>query len=203
MPIWTFVRHGQSEANAAGWFAGKKDSPLTELGREQAIAARGNLSADPVRAYCSDLSRARQTAQLLLEGRDTPLVEYPQLQERTVGDWEGQPIAELAFESLAILEQWRGRPPNGESLADAALRALPLLAELDDGRDALIVAHGALIRCLVGLVDDRPRERIGHYKPRNCEFIERDLTVGSWGSLLENVRAEVAVPEVVESPQHS
>ena len=33
-----FVRHGESEANRDRVFSGRRDSPLTERGRQQAVA---------------------------------------------------------------------------------------------------------------------------------------------------------------------
>lgn len=74
MPLWTFVRHGQSVANLEGWLAGHHDAPLTEQGRAEARAARMGLTElRPTRAFCSDLSRAHQTARLLLAEVEIPL----------------------------------------------------------------------------------------------------------------------------------
>ena len=72
-----FVRHGESEANAAHRFSGRSDSPLTERGRAQARAAARRLSAYDVTAVVSSpLLRARQTAERLMENWKAPL---PQL----------------------------------------------------------------------------------------------------------------------------
>ena len=59
------VRHGQSEANAAGLLIGRADSPLTELGHRQAAALGEALAARapaPAALLTSPLQRARQTA---------------------------------------------------------------------------------------------------------------------------------------------
>lgn len=80
-----FVRHGQSEANAAHIHAGQFDTPLTALGREQATEAGkhiANISFDKI--YSSDLSRAKNTAELAIPG-----CEYEtdaRLREISVGD---------------------------------------------------------------------------------------------------------------------
>ena len=80
MATWVFVRHGQSEANRDGWFAGQLDAPLTPLGIEQARQAR-ELLADYAfeRAVSSDLCRAHATAEIILKGRDLSLVQTSQL----------------------------------------------------------------------------------------------------------------------------
>ena len=60
------VRHGQSEWNAVKRWQGIADSPLTRLGRRQALAiGRSLASADGVEfsaVASSDLSRASETA---------------------------------------------------------------------------------------------------------------------------------------------
>jgi broad specificity phosphatase PhoE len=60
-----FVRHGQSEANEAGRFAGTTNSPLTDNGRLDAFEIAAKLKAmgvRPSRIVSSSLSRARDTA---------------------------------------------------------------------------------------------------------------------------------------------
>src|ERR671932_2860103 len=62
------VRHGESTWNAEERLQGQLDPPLSERGREQALALRAaaDLSGfPPERTICSDLSRARETAELL------------------------------------------------------------------------------------------------------------------------------------------
>ena len=58
-----FIRHGQSEGNRLHLHCGWSDTPLSELGHQQARAANAYLKDIPFdRIYCSDLPRARQTA---------------------------------------------------------------------------------------------------------------------------------------------
>jgi len=67
-----FVRHGQSEANAARTYSGWSHVPLTEKGLADAAKAGKilqNVHFDKV--YSSDLKRARQTCEAALPG-----VEY-------------------------------------------------------------------------------------------------------------------------------
>jgi len=182
MPQWTFVRHGESEANRDGWFAGQIDAPLTALGIEQAEAAGAAMDSHQwPRAFTSDLQRAHQTALRILAGRSTPLTITPALRERGCGEWGGRPAQELIETGdIACFDTWDGRPPGGESLRDTAERALRYLAGVDDGRDALVVVHGALIRAVIGLVDGRPVDEIGAWKPRNTEIVERSLSVGTF-----------------------
>lgn len=66
MPLY-FLRHGESQANLNGLFAGQKEnSPLTDLGRQQAQAAAKTLQGRHITAIVSSpLERARQTAAIV------------------------------------------------------------------------------------------------------------------------------------------
>lgn len=192
MPLWTFVRHGESEANRDRWFAGHTDAHLTETGAEQARAARDAVAAvSKARAFSSDLQRARRTAEILLgDPPAVPLHSVPELRERSCGDWEGKPWTELVdLDGLTVLETWSGRPPAGESLRDVAARALAYLASVDDGQDTLVVVHGALIRSVVGVLDGTPPAEIGRWKPANCEVVSRELPTGRMADALKTLPA--------------
>lgn len=62
-----FIRHGESVANTEGRLQGQMDSPLTDLGREQAHALARRLVREcwPVSSiHSSDLRRAAETAEI-------------------------------------------------------------------------------------------------------------------------------------------
>src|SRR5919106_799551 len=60
------VRHGESTWNSEERLQGQLDPPLSDRGREQARALAPILEALPEeRIVCSDLARARETAELL------------------------------------------------------------------------------------------------------------------------------------------
>ena len=148
--VIAFVRHGESEWVAKGLFQGQGDSPLTELGRRQAlltarrIARRARrpvlpLPPGPPRSVVhSPLARAAETAQLIGRAVSTgrgedavstpvPLVPEPGLLEIGQGEWEGLPGAEIVERWGDLLETWRRDPlaawaPGGESLAEVDAR---------------------------------------------------------------------------------
>jgi len=187
-----FLRHGESRANREGWLSGHVDVELTERGREQARAAGRALADVPfVRAWSSDLQRARETGEIALAGRDVPLSTTPALRERFLGDWGHRDIAELrAAGGMDILIRWDGRPDGGESQADLAARLLPWFVEnapADDNGEAdgpfLIAAHGGVIRVLLGLIDGMDVHEIGKHKVANAEPIERTVSAARWADL--------------------
>ena len=88
-----FLRHGEAESNAGGFYAGQSDVALTEKGIGQAKAAAPmlkNVKFDKI--YCSDLQRAKRTAALALPDSEC---EYTALiREIDVGELSYQSIAE-------------------------------------------------------------------------------------------------------------
>jgi broad specificity phosphatase PhoE len=72
MPIY-LIRHGQSEFNAAHTDGAPDplifDAPLTDLGRQQARAARDHAATLGIQSViCSPLTRAIQTAKIIFDG---------------------------------------------------------------------------------------------------------------------------------------
>jgi len=84
--LW-LVRHGQSNANLEGRFAGQTDVELTRLGEKQAASLRSLLEEHEFDGvWSSDLVRAQNTARLAY-GEPVP---DPRLREIHFGDLEGE-----------------------------------------------------------------------------------------------------------------
>lgn len=183
--IW-FIRHGESVANASGFLAGHHDSPLTARGEAQARALAPALRRlAPERIVASDLRRAWRTAGLAWPAPEPPLERTEALRERDLGAWERRDHASLRTTGdNARLLSWSDPPPQGESHAMLARRALTWLAEHDDGRRTLLFVHGGLIRAVVGLLDGIPHDRIGLWKVKNVEIVARATPPGRWSELL-------------------
>jgi probable phosphoglycerate mutase len=190
---WILVRHGESVANAEGWLAGHVDVPLTALGRHQAdLLAPRLVSERIVRVVSSDLRRAMDTAKGALAGRAWGLRSVPDLRERYLGAWERLDDAEARRNGArAHLDHVLGRPPGGEALADVALRALAFLDAIDDGLPTLVVAHGGLLRAIVGLErGDVPFARIGKLPMANAKPLVLELPCGRWGEVRRSIPTE-------------
>lgn len=89
------VRHGQTVFNTRLLIQGRCDSPLTELGRDQARAAAEWLGGRGVRfdaAFSSPAERACATTEMLWAG---PYVRLTGLQERSFGELEGTDVLAL------------------------------------------------------------------------------------------------------------
>ena len=154
---WTFLRHGQSRANAEGWYSGWDDVGLTPVGEDEARRAGATLRELPfARCLTSDLSRAWRTAELVLEGSPVPIHRLPALRERHMGALQGQLRAGRENDELRWLRHWDDGPPGGETLRVVVDRALAALRLWDDGEPTLVVAHGSLLRGLLAAIERRP-----------------------------------------------
>jgi len=147
-----FVRHGESEANAARRFSGHGDSPLTGRGRRQAEAVAEALRDVPFdRIVATPLSRSLDTALAVARRRRMPVDIERDLVEIDVGERTG-----ATFDELMGLPSWRDDGfvawPGGETLEqvlERALRAVRRLARDTPGGTLLVVGHGGVTRILV------------------------------------------------------
>ena len=111
------ARHGQTSWNALGKLQGHTDVELNEVGREQARALAAKLaSAELTAVWTSDLSRARQTGEIVAAalGLAAPAVD-PELRERHYGVFEGLSRDECATQHPEAWQDWtaqKGAPPG-------------------------------------------------------------------------------------------
>ena len=189
------VRHGLSVYNDQNRFTGWKDVDLNQQGCDEAKQAV-NLLMDYKfdAAFTSDLIRAKNTLNIILEGinqKDIPIIENMALNERDYGDLIGQNKVEAAEKfGEEQVHIWRRSfdtpPPSGESLKDTADRVIPYLKNeimplISSGKNILVSAHGNSIRAIVmDLQNYSPeqilRTEIGWCEPWVFEF-ENDTVV--------------------------
>jgi probable phosphoglycerate mutase len=164
-PIY-FVRHGETDWNVQGLIQGWTDTPLNQKGHVQARAVADALKAIPEVSpdfafVVSPLQRARQTMgyiadALALEMRHVAV--EPAVQELGFGVWEGKPFWELKSSPVYPAhpeDRYAWRPERGESYEDGHLRINQWLDTLD--RPTVVVAHGAIGRCLIAEIAGLPR----------------------------------------------
>ncbi|MBM4397717.1 MAG: histidine phosphatase family protein [Deltaproteobacteria bacterium] len=90
MLVVHLVRHGETDWNRENRFQGRRDVPLNDAGRAQAVKVAAALADRPLAAVRSSaLSRARETAERIAEGRGIEVVVDDRLAEMDFGDWEG------------------------------------------------------------------------------------------------------------------
>jgi len=146
LTIW-LIRHGQTAWTLSGAHTGRTDLPLTDAGRENAMAVGRWLAGRPfAMVLTSPLSRARETCRLAGYGNAAQV--DPNLREWNYGDYEGRTTADIRKENPAW-SLWREGPPHGETVEKVAARAEAVLARVSgvDG-DVALFAHGHILRIL-------------------------------------------------------
>lgn len=152
------VRHGQSIHNLRQTIAGQLDSELTPHGFEDARSVAAALrGCDFDVVYCSDLLRARQTAETIMNALQLsrPMRYSPLLRELDYGCFTNKTVAET-FQIINYKRVPEQRYPGGESFNDLQTRIGQFLSELQSvsaGQKILVVAHAGSIRLMAMLLD--------------------------------------------------
>ncbi len=153
------IRHGQSTWNDERRIQGQLDPPLSSLGREQARRLAARLAGRQIEGfYCSDLDRARATAEAIAEVIGRPPVLMPELREVALGEWEGLRTEEIVERYPQEWARWRELPswdipPGAEGARPFEARvnaAVDAIAERHPDGESLVVTHGGVIQVSLG-----------------------------------------------------
>ncbi|MFC2013536.1 histidine phosphatase family protein [Chloroflexota bacterium] len=152
------ARHGQTNSNITGFYMGRSNEDLTEVGYTQAQRLSSRLACLPIASvYTSPLRRAYATATILAEPHKLEPRVMEELIEIHLGDWQGLHMDEIRQRWPEVWRNWKSNPagviiPNGESLAEVAERAIKAFRSIvnaNHGKRAAIVAHEAIAKMLV------------------------------------------------------
>lgn len=173
-----FARHGQTVWNVENKICGATDSPLTELGHQQAEQLgqeilNQHLSIDEI--LCSPLSRAADTARHISEITGIPLRVEPRLTEQNFGKWESTPRDGKEFRKAK--ENFVSRFDGGESMLHLCQRIYNLLDEICQKQNKvyLLVAHNGISRAVHSYFFDMTNEEFAAFGIRNCEIKRYDF----------------------------
>jgi probable phosphoglycerate mutase len=141
------ARHGETDSNRDRRWQGQRDTRLNAAGREQARALGRELANDPPQAiYCSDLERARETAELIGAVLGLTPCPDPRLREVDVGDLAGRSVAELPGDWGRPIDYLLAhRPELFEEMRSRVLAAFRDIAAAYEGGRVLVVTHGGPI----------------------------------------------------------
>jgi probable phosphoglycerate mutase len=143
-------RHGESQDNRARRFGGHGPTPLTDKGREQALATGRRLARVGVDVlYSSDLVRTVQTAEGIAAALTIAPTFTPALRERSVGVFTGLSFEQVRAEypddyRALLLKDAEARPPGGESYAECRDRVSAFLERIlieHKGKRIVCVSH--------------------------------------------------------------
>lgn len=177
------MRHGRTDWNEIHKLQGRTDVPLNSHGRQMAEKAREEY-ADVHFDICfsSPLIRAKETAEIVLRGRNVPIITDERLLEMSFGVCEGKenvfddpenPIRTLFLEPEKYVTPVEG----GESFEQLFARTGEFLREvvkplLEQGKDILIVGHGAMNSSIVCQVRGIPTEKFWSAGIENCKLMK-------------------------------
>lgn len=163
------IRHGEPEGGRK--FRGSTDHPLSEEGWSQMRQAVADQSPWDI-IVTSPLLRCCEFARWLGAQHSVPVVEYKELAELYLGDWEGLTHTEaqqLSIESSGpddVTAFWMNPhlnpPPKGETLHAFDVRvasAWKELIEMYPGQHILVVAHLFTCNLIVRQVLHQPLEK--------------------------------------------
>ncbi len=188
--ILYIIRHGETEWNKVKRLQGRTDIPLAEEGIRLAKLTGEGLKDRPIDLVISSpLTRAVQTAQLLTEGRDVPIVTDERMIEISFGEWEGECINDSEvlpkeFKPLFYSDPLHCIcPPGGERFTDVVKRTgefyQSLLANPEyEDKHILISSHGAASRCLLTHFFEDKDDIWRGGVPKNCAVTTVEVTGG-------------------------
>ncbi|MFF2093507.1 histidine phosphatase family protein [Paenibacillus sp. NPDC058174] len=152
------ARHGETEWNVVHRMQGFKDSPLTDLGKQQAEWLRSAMDTVPIDViYASSSPRALQTAQIVRGDREIPLEISEAFIEMGFGIWEGRLQSEVQTEYPEQWDHFWNNPDkfeieSSETYAGMQARVIDKLQDILNnhaGQSILIVTHTVIIKLLM------------------------------------------------------
>ena len=167
-----FVRHGETDWNKELRMQGHIDLALNAKGEAQALAVGPRfVGVQAAALYCSDLLRARQTAQPIAEALGLPMVLLPALRERHFGRCEGKTFDEILVlheedaHAIESRDPDYAAPGGGESRRQHTTRVLACIGRLvkdHPGQTIVAVTHGGVLDVIHhrvhGLPPEAPRD---------------------------------------------
>lgn len=191
------IRHGETDANAAGVWQGSTDSPLNERGMAQARALAQRIAREqlPIHViYSSPLRRAQQTAAFVAEALGgTHIIADPGLAEFHLGEWEGLTYDQLKDEKHLwelMADDPDFAPPGGESPRAFAMRLLhsfQTIMQTHSGESVAIVGHGGAIATALSLILDQSGDTWRQYQVLNASLSKLVLDPDPRLALLSDV----------------
>lgn len=144
--VFYFVRHGQTDWNLENRIQGHADIPLNDKGVAQVKALKQKLAGIKfARCFSSDLKRASETAQIIMEGQRVRITYDKRLRERNFGELEGKPsdaYINASSQDLAVVE-------SDDALSKRVFQFLSEVTGRNPQGNILVVTHAGVIRTIL------------------------------------------------------
>jgi probable phosphomutase (TIGR03848 family) len=156
------IRHATT-ASTGQRLGGRTETSLDAKGRDQAKATAERLADVPLRAvYASPLARSMETAEIVAEPHNLPVLPVEGLLEIEYGRWTDRPLKPLVRSKLWPVIQMRPslvRFPEGETIREAQVRAVDALEALVAKHRTTVIAavtHADVIKAVVAFYLGQP-----------------------------------------------
>lgn len=182
------IRHGETDWNKSRQIQGSSDISLNEYGRELAFVTREGLWNIPFDiAYTSPLKRAKETAEIVLGGRNIPIYEDERIAEADFGIYEGKSELELIEKKDPVLrffdcpEQYV-KTGEGEDHEEVIKRGVDFLKDRilpneNQYQNIAVFSHGAMIHGMLTFMYQRQIKDFWHEpKQLNCGVTIVEIT---------------------------
>ncbi|EHI99790.1 Phosphoglycerate mutase [Clostridium sp. DL-VIII] len=157
------IRHGETEWNTLGKFQGCTDIALSENGIKQARLLNDRIRGNFDCIYASPLSRALETANILVGNTSKEVIIAPEIREINFGEWEGLTVKDIREKYPEVFKTWRTDKKESKicggdsSILNASNRARNCILNIvskHKGEKIVIVAHGGIIKAgLIGIFE--------------------------------------------------
>ncbi len=177
---WFLVRHGETDWNKERRTMGQTDIHLNAIGRAQAETAAKTLAAHKIDVIISsDLSRSRETAELIAKETGAKIIVDSALRERNFGIAHGLLREERDKIYGPDIYGYETKPPGGESFAEVEARVKEAFARHQEtyrGKNVVVVFHGGPIRLILKDLRGWSHERMLEQDyAANASILELDL----------------------------
>ena len=190
------IRHGETSWNKEKKLQGQRDIMLNENGLRLAeLTGEGMKDIEFDLVISSPLIRAKQTAELVMAGRQLPLITDKRILEMSFGKWEGECVNNSEVLPSDYKDKFYNDPlhcpkaPGGESFQDVLKRTADFYQSLVHNKAyenaaILISTHGAASRCLLANFYEDKEDIWRGGVPKNCSVCIVDVKDGV-GTVLE------------------
>jgi broad specificity phosphatase PhoE len=174
------ARHGETDDNLPPLrFQGWRDTPLNQTGRRQARELAQRVAELRIGSlFSSDLSRARETAEIVGAELDLEPQLDARLREANRGRWEGRLFDDVAETEPDRFAAWlragaQWRFPGGESLQEQQDRVSACVEDIRHRAPtpALAVCHGGSIRVMLCRSDPRGLDAFHEFRVSNVSVV--------------------------------
>ena len=184
------VRHAESTGNAQSRWQGRRDFPLTDVGRKQAARLRDRFAVEgyrPSHIYSSPLSRTFETAQIASSAWDLPIVQVDDLMETDVGVFSGLSWEEVEEQMPDVAREFAvsrnlDAVEGAETFAQRSDRARRVVDLVIDGHadddSVLVFSHGGIISHIFAQLIET--DRLWGLGVRNTAVFEFTIAVDQW-----------------------